>query len=284
MHADDGDALLLGKHALQGARLVEHVDGLVRQVAVDEVLGGQFHGGPQGFLAELHPVMLLVAALEALEDQHRLLVRRLEDLDLLEAPGERLVAVERGLELVEGSRSDAAQIAVGERRLEQVRRVHRAAARRAGTDQHVDLVDEEDGARLLRERLHDALQALLELAAELGPGEQGAQVERVERSALEYLGHLALRKLEREPLGDGGLPHARLADEDGVVLAAPAKDLDGALQLGSATDQRVDLSGGGAGDEIDAVGAERIVRRGLFVLLALGSRMLVGLLALLELA
>ena len=39
------------------------------------------------------------------------------------------------------------QVASGQRRLEQVRRVHRPAARGAGADDRMDLVDEHDGAR-----------------------------------------------------------------------------------------------------------------------------------------
>jgi hypothetical protein len=40
-----------------------------------------------------------------------------------------------------------------------------------------------------------------------------------------------------QALGDGGLAHAGLAHEQRVVLAPPAEDLDGALDLGGAPDQ-----------------------------------------------
>ena len=54
----------------------------------------------------------------------------------------------------------------------------------------------------------------------------------------------------------------RLADEHRVVLAAAAQDLDRALQFVGAADQRIEQPLPGALGQVDAVGAERIVRRG----------------------
>ena len=47
---------------------------------------------------------------------------------------------------------------------------------------------------------------------------------------------------QRQPLGDRGLADAGLADEQRVVLAAAAQDLDHALELVLAADQRIDLA------------------------------------------
>ena len=47
---------------------------------------------------------------------------------------------------------------------------------------------------------------------------------------------------ERQALGDRGLADAGVADEQRVVLRAPAEDLDGALDLVVAADQDVDLA------------------------------------------
>src|SRR5256885_8313126 len=46
--------------------------------------------------------------------------------------------------------------------------------------------------------------SLLELPAELGAGEQRAEVEGVQRGALEHGGDPILGEAQREPLGDGG--------------------------------------------------------------------------------
>ncbi len=81
--------------------------------------------------------------------------RRLDDVDLLEAPRERAILLEHAAVFLERRRTDAAQFAGGEHGLDQVRRVHRAARGGTRTDDRMDLVDEQDRVRLLLE-LRDA--------------------------------------------------------------------------------------------------------------------------------
>ena len=100
---------------------------------------------------------------------------------------ERAVLLEVLAVLVERRRPDAAQPPARERRLEQVARVHAAAGGRAGADDRVDLVDEEDGLVELLQRLDDGLDALLEVAAVARAREQRAHVERVDGAPLERL-------------------------------------------------------------------------------------------------
>ena len=152
----------------------------------------------------------------------------------------------------------------------------------AGADQRVDLVDEKDRVRVVDQLLEHRLQALLEVAAILGAGEQRAHVERVHLALGEDLGHLALDDAPRQPFGDRGLADARLADQQRVVLAPAAQRLDHALELPVAADQRVDLADERLGVEVQRVGLERAARL-LAVLpgfLALGRLRLCGLRAL----
>ena len=58
-------------------------------------------------------------------------------------------------------------------------------------------------------------------------------------------GHLAFDDLLREALDDGRLADAGVADEEGVVLAAAREDLDGAVDLVLAADERIDVPFGG---------------------------------------
>ncbi len=97
---------------------------------------------------------------------------------------------------------------------------------------------------LLQLRQH-ALQALLEVAAVLGAGDQRAHVEREDRAVGEHVRDLVLDDQPRQALGDRGLADAGLADVQRVVLAPPAQDLDRALDLELAADQRVDAALGG---------------------------------------
>ncbi len=160
-----------------GGGLVDEVDRLVGQEAVGDVAVGQRGGGDQRGVGDRDAVVGLVALLEAAQDRDRALEGRLADVDRLEAALERGVLLDVLLVLVERGRADGAQLAAGEHRLEQVGRVDRALGR-AGADDRVQLVHEQDDLALgVRDLLQDGLQALLELAAVLRAGEQGADVE-----------------------------------------------------------------------------------------------------------
>ena len=54
--------------------------------------------------------------------------------------------------------------------------------------------------------------------------------------------HPSLDDALRQPLDDGGLADPRLAEQDRVVLGAPGEDLDDALDLALAADQRVEAA------------------------------------------
>ena len=107
-----------------------------------------------------------------------------------------------------------------------VAEIHRAAGRRAGADGRVDLVDEEDRLRPLRERRDDGLEALLEVAAEARAREQRAGVEREDFRVLQRLLDIVGQQPRGEPFGHRGLADAGLADEHRVVLAAAAEHFD----------------------------------------------------------
>ena len=251
----------LDAHPRRG--LVDQVDRLVGQLAVGDVAVGELRGGLQRLVGDLDLVVLLVAVAQALEDLHGLLDRRLLDADLLEAALERAVALQVLAVLVERRRADRLQLAAGERRLEDRGRVDRALGR-AGADEIVELVDEQDDVAALGDLLHHLLEALLELAAVLRAGDERRQVERVDLLALQQLGHVGVRDPLREALDDGGLADARLADQDRVVLRAAREDLHDPLDLGLAADDGVELALGGELREVAAELVEQL--RGLLAL------------------
>src|SRR6202011_3958918 len=97
--------------------------------------------------------------------------------DRLEAPLERSVLLDVLAVLVKGGRTDGAQLTARKHGLEQVGRVD-SAFRGARADQCVQLVDEQDDLSVGGlDLLEDRLQAVFELAAVLGPGDQRAEVE-----------------------------------------------------------------------------------------------------------
>src|SRR6185503_17833628 len=192
------------------------------------------------------------------QDLHGFRDGRLRHVDLLEAPRERVVLLEDSAELGVSRRADAAQLAIGQERLDQVRSVHDAARRRAGADDGVDLVDEQDRAGPLLEPCDDALQALLEVAAILRACDQRAHVERVDRALPQDVRHLAFDDEAREAFGERSLADAGFADEQRVVLAATTQDLHGTLDLELPSDQRIDLAGLGLRIEVRREPLERI--------------------------
>ena len=108
-----------------------------------------------------------------------------------------------------------------------LRRVDGALGR-AGADDRVQLVDEEDDLALGRVLIscEHGLEPLLELAAVLRAGEQRADVERPDALALQPLGHVAGDDPLGEPLDDRRLADAGLADQHRVVLRAAREHLD----------------------------------------------------------
>ena len=150
--------------------------------------------GHQRGILDAHAVVHLVALLQV--------PRRIEivsstegspDEDRLEPPLEGRVLLDVLAVLVERRRADTVQLAARERRLQHVRGVRRALGR-AGTDDRVQLVDEEDDAALgLGDLSQHRLQPILELAAILGAGDQCADVERDQAPLLQRLGNVARR-------------------------------------------------------------------------------------------
>ena len=94
----------------------------------------------------------------------------------------------------------------------------------------------------------------------LAPGDHRAQVERDQPLAAQRLGHVAGDDALGQPLDDGGLADAGLADQHRVVLGPAGQHLHHAADLGVAADHRVELALAGRGGEVDAVLLQRLVR------------------------
>jgi hypothetical protein len=202
-------------------------------------------------------VVNLVLLLQTAQDSDRLLGGRLLDQHRLEPPLERRILLDVLPVLVDGRRPDAVQITARERRFENVRGVHRPLGS-TGTDEGMHLVDEQqDLALFLGHFLDDLLDTVLELAAVLGAGEQGAQIEGEQPLALQALGDVTFDQTAGETLDHGSLAHTRRTDQHRVVLGPAAENLDHPPDLFVAADDRVDLAGSRLGHEIARVFIER---------------------------
>jgi len=239
-------------HAHARGRLVHEVDGLVRQPAVADIAHGERDGLAQRIVRDVQAVVRLEPFAQTAQDQQALLRRGLCNAHGLKAPLERRVLFDILAVLLERRRADDLQLVAPECGLENVRRVDRALGR-ARADDRVQLVDEENHIPRSLHLVQDALDALFKVAAVLCAREHGRQVHTHNTLVAQVLGHVAVRNALRQPLGHRRLADAGLADEHGVILAAAREDLDGALDLPVATDDRVHLPAGCQLREVAAV-------------------------------
>ena len=91
-----------------------------------------------------------------------------------------------------------------------------------------------------------ALDALLEVAAKPGAGEQRAKIEGNDAYFAEHCRHLAGHDAARDSFHDRGLADSRIAHQHRAVLVPAPQDLQGAVDLRAAADQRVEGPLGGA--------------------------------------
>ena len=266
-------------HAQTARGLVNEVDGLVGQEPVGDVAVGEVCGADQRGVRDAHAVVLLVALLEPAQDGDRVLHGGLGDHHGLETAGERRVLLDVLAVLVQRGGADGVQVAAGEGRLQDVAGVHGALG---GTRAHdgVQLVDEEDDLAVgVLDLLEHRLQAVLKLAAVLGAGHQGRHVQLHDVLVADGGRNVAVDDALGQALHDGGLAHARLADQHGVVLGAAAEHLDRAANLLDAADHRVELALARKVGDVAAVLLERL-ELGLGVLagdVLAGTQLLVGL-------
>ena len=200
----------------------------------------------------------LVALPQSAQDADRVFHGRLVDLHGLEPPFERRILLDVLAVLIQRGRADRVQLAARQHRLQQVGRVDRSF-RGARADHGVELVDEQDDAALaVCDFLEHGLQALLELAAVLRTGDQRAHVQRDDLLVAQALRHVAADDALRQPLDDGGLADAGLADQHRIVLGAARQHLNHAADLVVAADDGIELALARDFREVAAVPFERL--------------------------
>ena len=189
----------------------------------------------------MHLMMRLVAVAQPLHDAQGLLLVGLADRDGLETALEGAVLFQVLAIFVDSGGADDLDLAARQRRLEDGGGIDGALGR-TRADKRVHLIDEQDDVAGVLDLLDALLQAVLELAAVLAAGHKGGHVEREQTLAAQDIGNLVGHDELRQALGDGGLAHAGLADEQRIVLLTAGEDLHDALDLAGAADDRVELA------------------------------------------
>ena len=249
----------LGVEAQLGGGLVDEVDGLVGQQPPADVARAEPRRRDERAVVEGDLVVGLVPGPDAAQDRDGLVDGGLVEPYRMEAAFEGGVLLDADAVLVGRGRADDLELAPRERRLHDVGGVDSALGR-SRADDGVQLVDEQDdvAVRLLH-LVDDGLEPLLELAPELGAGDDGRHIEREHALAAERLRHVVGDDALREPLGDRRLADARASDEDGVVLGAAGERLHHAANLVVAAYHGVELAVAGELCEVDRVAFEGLV-------------------------
>ncbi|MND53931.1 hypothetical protein D3C80_449800 [compost metagenome] len=182
-----------------------------------------------------------VTRLETAQHQAGAGIVRLVDLDHLKAPLQGGIALEVLFVFAPGGRGDGAQFASREGRLEQIRRI-RPARLVTGADQGVSLVDEQQHrvGRLLHS-VDDIFQTLFEFTFDPGTRLQQAQVKGAHADRLEAVRNVACGDAQGQAFDQRRLAHPRFTDQDRVVLAPTAEDVDDLADFIVTAEHRVDL-------------------------------------------
>ena len=179
--------------------------------------------------------------------------RRLADVDLLKAPFQRRIFFHSFAVLVQRRRADAAQLAARQGGLEHIRCIHGAFGG-AGADQCMQLIDEQhDLAVGLGDFLQNRFEPVFKLAAELRPGDQGAEIQRDKFFVLQSFRDIAVDDAQGEAFDDGGLTDARLADQHRIILGPARQHLNHPADFVVAADHRIELALASEIGEIAAV-------------------------------
>ena len=240
-----------------GAGLVDEVDGLIGQEPVGDIPLGQGHRLAQDALGDLHAVEVFVIMGDALEDLQCVLHIGLRHRHRLEATLQGRILLDKFTILVEGGGADDLYLAPGQGGLEDIGGVH-AALGVPGAHDVMHLVNDQDDIACLADLLDKPLHAAFELAPELGAGHQGRQIQQIDLLIPQFEGHLPGGDALGQALGYGGLAHARLADEAGVVLLAAVQDLHHPLNFFFPADDGIQLALPGPAGKVNAVVIQKL--------------------------
>ena len=203
----------------------------------------------------------LVALLQAAQDGDGVLDVGLADEDDLETALQSGVLFDVLAIFVQRGGADGAQFAASQGRFQHVAGVNGAFGG-AGADQGVQLVNEEDDLpfRFL-DLLQNRLEAIFKLAAVLGAGEHGAQVQGDHALVLQNFGYVAGDDALGQAFDDGGLAHAGFTDQHRIVLGAAGEHLHDTADFLVAADHRIELAAARQLVQVLGIALQRLVFR-----------------------
>ena len=155
---------------------VQGVDSLVGEHTVCGIALCQFDTSLNGFVTICHVMMVFVALFDIAKDLCRFFCSSGLYEHLLETAFQSSVLLDGIAVFVESRCANALYGTPGKSRLHDVGCIH-ASRSRTGTNQRMDLVDEDDDVRILLEFLQQGFDALLKLSAVFCSGHDTCHVE-----------------------------------------------------------------------------------------------------------
>ena len=204
-------------------------------------------------------MVFLKIGFEATQNFDRILDRGFVDVDLLEPAHQGPVLFKIVPVFFVGGRPHTAQKPTLQRRLKDIRSIHRAAAGRPGTNNRMNFIDKQDRPVGAFQFGHHGFQAFLEIAAVTGSGKKCAHIERKDRRVAQHLGHLGVHDFAGEALGNGRFADTGITDEQRIVFVPAAQNLNGPLDFSVPPDQRINAAVQRLLVQIHAIDVQRLV-------------------------
>ena len=163
------------------------------------------------------------------------------DHDHLEASLQRTVLLDVLAVFIERRGTDALKFSAAQGGLQNVGRID-CAFRSTSSNQRVQLVDEQDRVACAADFIHHCFDAFFELTAVLCAGDHHGEVKNDDALVTQQFRNIALNDHLGKALDDGGLSHARFAQQHRIVLLTSAENLRDAFDLVFAANDGIQLA------------------------------------------
>ena len=225
-----------------GGSLVQQINGLVRQIQVGQVSGGQPHRLPDGIVGDAQMVMPLQPRPQSLENGQGGLLAGLLHRNRPEPAFQRRVLFDILPVFLPGGGSQHLQLSPTQGGLENVRRVNGALG---GSRSHngVHFIHKENHVSAAADFRQHIPKPFLEFAPVFRPRHQGGHIQAHQPLFFQLRRHAAGGHPLSQPLGNGGFAHPRLPHQSRVILAFPAQDADDRVNFPFPADHRIHRCG-----------------------------------------
>jgi len=241
----------LGAQVRRG--FVNQVNRFVWQLSIRDVAVGKRGGSDDGWVRDANTVVNFVTRLESAQDADCIFHGRFQHHHRLETALQCGIFFDVFAVFAGSCRANQVQFTAGKHGFENVSSVHRAF-RGARANDGMQLINEEDDiAFSIGHLFQGSFQTLLKFAAVFRAGNQRRHVQLHDSFLFQTLRHITLDNALGQAFHNGGLAHAGVSDEGGVVFGSAGKNFHRAPDFLIAPDDRVEFALAGKRGQVAAV-------------------------------